>query len=644
MSPEFHLLIPPAHQVRRWLWHNRSGAVALCHDLTSGWTAVKLIRSAPAGGTPAALRALERLQPLTKSAGWLPVLAFGPTLDPDWVWYASPVADDTRLGAIGQGFLLDDAGLANFEAAHLRLRVQRDGALGAEEVLRLGIRLGLALGTLHQAGLVHRDVKPSNLFYWRGEVCLGDHGLVTAPGTGDRRSGTEGYLPPEGGADAAADAFALGRTLYEVWTGLDRLEFPSLPPRLRDAPTWDTFGRSLNAVLCRACHPDPRQRFRDTQPLVEALRRALAGAGLRVTRRQMLGRAALALAGAASIPAVVTTWQRRRSPPILAHWQRLALLPRPGILPADWTGNRLFFDAVRDVAYSFHVPGETGAIHTIDPETGAIHHRPLQVPPKVNELGCWILHPEENAIWALDRGCGPVWRVEPETGAFSRVGGVDMVEKFHGSVPCWNTHTGRLLVFGGYGWFRVYNWLWEYDPRQNTWTEIQPHRPGTGPWPRHMANLLEDPSTGDFWLFGGTGSRMGEQGNMEPGLHRYHGHFPMLGDLWRFTPETGSWVPIVDPPGLLGEHRPKVLALGMARPQCLLLFESFDSQSEGAQSRPPAVLACRPGVDATFLPVTCVGQVPNAMRTPIFPVYDPHRERMLVVLRDGVFACRLEFS
>jgi len=72
------------------------------------------------------------------------------------------------------------------------------GRLPAARVLELGLALTEALAHLHGHGLVHRDVKPSNIIFVGGRPKLADIGLVTD--TGDLRSivGTEGYLAPEG--------------------------------------------------------------------------------------------------------------------------------------------------------------------------------------------------------------------------------------------------------------------------------------------------------------------------------------------------------------------------------------------------------------------------------------------------------------
>ena len=151
-------------------------------------------------------------------------------------------------------------------------RLERDGPLPLPDFVRLAAELATGLDALHEAGLVHRDVKPSNVMLGREGAALTDFGLargladsvLTAPG---RVVGTLDYLAPEvirgQPAGAPADIYALGCLLYECLCG--RPPFGSRP-----------FAEAAVAHLSE--EPlDPCATRGDTPPAFwEALRHGLA--------------------------------------------------------------------------------------------------------------------------------------------------------------------------------------------------------------------------------------------------------------------------------------------------------------------------------------------------------------------------------
>jgi hypothetical protein len=118
----------------------------------------------------------------------------------------------------------------------LEERLQRPGALSISQVLRLGQQIARGLHAAHERGLVHRDVKPANLWIepeHGGRIRILDFGLARTVADEVHLTqsgmiiGTPLYMAPEqargGKVDARSDLFSLGIVLYRMCTG--RLPF-----------------------------------------------------------------------------------------------------------------------------------------------------------------------------------------------------------------------------------------------------------------------------------------------------------------------------------------------------------------------------------------------------------------------------------
>jgi serine/threonine protein kinase len=113
-----------------------------------------------------------------------------------------------------------------YSGGSLAAKLRRDGPLAVAETIRLAAQLGQGLDALHACGVIHRDVKPSNvLLDEAGDAVLTDFGL--ARGTDSTQLTRDGqlvgslhYLAPEliegGQATPASDIYALGCLLYET--------------------------------------------------------------------------------------------------------------------------------------------------------------------------------------------------------------------------------------------------------------------------------------------------------------------------------------------------------------------------------------------------------------------------------------------
>ncbi len=163
------------------------------------------------------------------------------------------------------------------EGATLKDRLEH-GAMPKEGALKLADDLLSALAEAHKHGIVHRDVKPGNIFLVGDRALLGDFGIakqtgesatgLTAPGRG---VGTPDYMPPEqiaGAATPRTDLYAVGMVLYEALTG--RRWSIADPTAEVD---WSGVAPELLHVLRRALAWSPEERWSNA----EAFRRALAG-------------------------------------------------------------------------------------------------------------------------------------------------------------------------------------------------------------------------------------------------------------------------------------------------------------------------------------------------------------------------------
>ncbi len=169
-------------------------------------------------------------------------------------------------------------------------------------VARIGVQVADALAYAHRQGILHRDVKPSNLLLdLQGTVWVADFGLAKAEGTEELTHtgdivGTIRFMAPErfeGESLPQSDVYGLGLTLYELLTlrpAFDDTNKGRLIDRVQNEPPRPPckldprIPRDLETLVLKCLAKDPGERYATAETLAEDLRRFLADRPIRARR------------------------------------------------------------------------------------------------------------------------------------------------------------------------------------------------------------------------------------------------------------------------------------------------------------------------------------------------------------------------
>jgi ABC-type transport system substrate-binding protein/DNA-binding beta-propeller fold protein YncE/tRNA A-37 threonylcarbamoyl transferase component Bud32 len=334
---------------------------------------------------------------------------------------------------------IHDAGEANgrlylvmrcVDGTDLRVLLREEGALEPVRALAIVAQVAQALDAAHANGLVHRDVKPSNVLLDENDhVYLADFGLtrrqsVDAAALGDMRSlGTPSYLAPEqiagGPIDGRADVYSLGCLLFEsltgeppfadashlgvAWAHLEE-EPPSASERNPELPD------ALDGVIRKAMAKDREQRYSTCIEFVEDAAAALGRLRHKRSRRRLAVLSAV-VGVALVVAAVVVTRIAATGPDYLTSVApnsvgaidagavrivaQVPLGPRPGAIASG--GGYLW---VADAA--------EGTVSRIDRDLALV--RRIDVGDSVDGLAYG-----RRSIWATDANAGQLVQIDAET-------------------------------------------------------------------------------------------------------------------------------------------------------------------------------------------------------------------------------------
>src|SRR5262245_26056319 len=279
----------------------------------------------------------------------------------------------------------------------LKAMLRREGALEPARAVALFEQIADALDAAHRHGLVHRDVKPSNVLLDRDgerEHCyLADFGLTQSAsdrGPADGQlMGTVDYLSPEqirgDEVDGRADQYGLACLMFKCLTGTvpyeQRSDLAALfahleepVPRASERAT--DLPEEIDPVLAKGMAQSPDDRFESCAELVTAAREALglAPAASR-PRLRLLAMLAVLIVAAGAIAALVGS---------LGSGGEAAAAP-------------------------------SGTLTRVDPATNEVTGRT----PVDGNPGQLAVSP--GGIWMADFSSGVLWRYEPESGALERI-------------------------------------------------------------------------------------------------------------------------------------------------------------------------------------------------------------------------------
>ncbi|HEX2301198.1 MAG TPA: serine/threonine-protein kinase, partial [Pseudonocardiaceae bacterium] len=205
---------------------------------------------------------------------------------------------DTGVTRSGKPYIAMDF----FENGTPRDKLRNEGPLPVPDVLRAGVKLAGALAAVHEAGVLHGDIKPQNILISRyGELAIADFGVARVVDSSEISATSQAFTPLHAAPEvltgaphsASTDIYSLGSTLYHLLAGQPAFHNPAEPsiaPLMYRVLSVEPppINRSdvppvVFETVLRAMAKQPEQRYGSARELARHLQAVQAELGLSVT-------------------------------------------------------------------------------------------------------------------------------------------------------------------------------------------------------------------------------------------------------------------------------------------------------------------------------------------------------------------------
>ncbi|MET7327617.1 serine/threonine-protein kinase [Nonomuraea sp. NPDC005650] len=315
---------------------------------------------------------------------------------------------DTGVTRSGKPYIAMDY----FENGSLRDKVRKEGPLPVPDVLRAGVKLAGALAAVHEAGVLHGDIKPQNILISRyGELAIADFGVARVVDSSEISATSQAFTPLHAAPEvltgqphsASTDIYSLGSTLYHLLAGQPAFHNPtdpSIAPLMYRVLSIEPppINRAdvpppVHETVLRAMSKQPEVRYGSAREFARRLQEVQAELGLPVT--DLVGQ------DPGPGPAMATVPRPRFDDPPTGEPPPPGDPRPPATSQPSSTGHRLPTTGNHLPSTGHHLPGGPGRPSPFAPEA-----QPSPFAPEARAAGTGGMHapPSRGAVTAPGGG------------------------------------------------------------------------------------------------------------------------------------------------------------------------------------------------------------------------------------------------